>query len=124
MAEAYLKKFGADQFEVESAGLKAGTLNRFAIEAMRIDGVDISNNSTNNVDDFYKEGRRYDFVITVCDEASAERCPIFPGPHKKLHWGFPDPSTMQGSDEEKLQQVIVVRNLIKEEVMKFVKSNK
>ena len=75
MAEAYLKKFGGDQYHVESAGLEAGNLNPFAVKAMQEDGIDISNNKTKDVFEFFKEGRLYNYVVTVCDEASAARCP-------------------------------------------------
>ena len=83
MAEAYLNKFGGNQYHVESAGLEAGNLNPFAVKAMQEDGIDISNNKTKDVFEFFKEGRLYNYVVTVCDEASASRCPIFPGVHKK-----------------------------------------
>ncbi len=120
MAEAYLKNMGGDAFEVESAGLEAGKLNPFAVQAMMEDGIDISGNKTNDVFDYLKEGRKYKYVITVCDEASAAACPIFPGVHKKISWSFPDPSSFVGTDEERLKMTIAVRNTIKEAVKKFI----
>ncbi len=120
MAEAYLNKFGSDKFIAESAGLEAGKLNPFAVAAMQQDGIDISANTTKDVFDFFKEGRLYHYVITVCDEASAARCPIFPGVHKKINWSFADPSAFTGTDEEKLQQTIVVRDKIREAVLNFI----
>ena len=101
MAEAYLKKFGGDNFLVESAGLEAGKLNPIAVTVMMEEDIDISGNKTNDVFDFYKEGRIYNYVITVCDEASAARCPLFPGVHQKINWSFADPSSLTGTDEEK-----------------------
>lgn len=124
MAEAYLKKLGGEQFLVESAGLEKGTLNPFAVLAMKEDGIDISENKTKSVFDFFTEGRLYEYVITVCDEASASACPIFPGVHKKINWSFEDPSSFTGTDEEKLQQTKVVRNNIKEAVQQFVRELK
>ena len=121
MAEAYMKKYGAEKFLPESAGLEAGKLNPFAVEAMKEEGIDISGNTTKDVFDFFKEGRLYQYVITVCDEASAAACPIFPGIHKKINWSFPDPSQFTGTHEEKLQQTRQVRNQIKEAVLTFVK---
>lgn len=120
MGEAYLKSLGGDRYHAESAGLEAGTLNPIAVQAMKMDGIDISNNSTKDVFDFFKEGRRYNYVITVCDEANAARCPIFPGIHKKISWSFDDPSSYKGSDEERLQMTIGVRDQIKKAVQAFI----
>ncbi len=121
MGEAYLKFFGGETYEVESAGLEAGKLNPFAVKAMLMDGIDISTNKTNDVNNYHQEGRSYNFVISVCDEANAARCPIFPGVNKKSSWSFPDPSSFSGTDEEKLQFTINVRDKIKEAVKKFIR---
>jgi arsenate reductase len=56
---------------------------------------------------------KFEYVVTVCDETSAERCPIFPGGGKRLHWGFADPSGFAGTHEEKLAKVREVRDAIK-----------
>ena len=121
MAEAYLKKLGGDQFQTESAGLEAGKLNLITVEAMQEEGIDISGNQTKDVFDFHKEGRSFDYVITVCDEASADRCPVFPGLHKKINWSFDDPSALQGSKEEKLYATRLIRDQIREAVQHFIK---
>ena len=121
MAEAYLKKFGGDKFQVESAGLEAGKLNPLAVTVMMEDGIDISKNKTNDVFNYYKEGRIYNYVITVCDEASAARCPIFPGINKKVNWSFADPSAFDGTQDEKLIRTREVRNQIKEAVRDLIK---
>ena len=121
MAEAYLKQFGDNKFIVESAGIESGTLNPFAVEAMMGDGIDISGNKTKSVFDFHKEGRAYDYVITVCDEGNAARCPVFPGLHKKLHWNFEDPSSVNGTPDEKLAVAVKVRDQIKAKVLEFIK---
>jgi arsenate reductase len=113
MAEAWLKKLAGDRFEVESAGLEPGTLNPLAVEAMAEVGIDISKNKTKSVFDFFKEGRFYSYVITVCDEASGEQCPLFPRVTKMLHWSFPDPSTFTGAHEERLAKTREVRDAIK-----------
>ncbi len=125
MAEAYLNKFGADNFISESAGLEPGKLNPIVVDVMKDDGIDISGNSTNNVFDYLKEGREYDYVITVCDESSGERCPIFPSHNKelkRLHWGFPDPSSLTGTYEEKLNKTKEIRDTIKKMIREFVES--
>ena len=121
MAEAYMKQLGADKFVAESAGLEAGTLNTFAVQAMNEEGIDISNNKTKSVFDFFEEKRTYHYVVTVCDEASAAQCPIFPGVHKKISWSFADPSQFAGSDYQKLQETRHVRNQIKQAVIALIK---
>ncbi len=120
MAEAYLKKLGGADFLPDSAGLEPGTLNPLAIEAMKEDGIDISRNLTKGVMDYYQEGRIFHYVITVCDGASAQQCPIFPGQNKKISWDFPDPSKFSGTYEEKLKQTRKVRDQIKKAVIDFI----
>ena len=112
MAEAFVNRYYGNRFEAESAGLEPGKLNPLVVEAMAEDGIDISQNPTKSVADILKSGRTYGYVVTVCDEASAERCPIFPGDTIRLHWGFPDPSQFTGLHVEKLEQVRQVRNAI------------
>ncbi len=120
MAEAYLNRLGGDRCEVESAGIEPGTLNPLVVEVMKEDGIDISANRTKGVDDFLKAGKQFAYVITVCDEAAAERCPIFPGSGQRLHWGFPDPSAFRGSREERLEKTREVRDQIKRRVVAFL----
>lgn len=116
MAEAFLKQKCGDKFEVQSAGLEPGKLNPIVVEAMKEVGVDISGNATKAVWDFVKVGKTFSYVITVCDETSAERCPIFPGMTTRLHWSFPDPSAFPGSREEKLIKTREVRDTIKAKI--------
>jgi arsenate reductase len=66
--------------------------------------------------DFVKSGRSFAYVITVCDEASAERCPIFPGVTTRLHWSFPDPSSFKGTHDERLAGTRKVRDTIKAKI--------
>jgi len=120
MAEAFLKQLAGDKFEVESAGLKPGKLNPIVIEVMKEVGIDISQNKTKSVFDFYKQGKQYDYVITVCDESQSRACPVFPGKGERLHWGFMDPSQFQGSLEDKLKQTGVVRDQIKAKLKKWL----
>jgi len=113
MAEAFLKEACGDEFEAHSAGLEPGKLNPIVVEAMQEVGLDISQNATKAVWDFIKSGKMFSYVITVCDETSAERCPIFPGVTTRLHWSFPDPSGFPGTHEEKLAKTREVRDTIK-----------
>src|SRR5688572_13469373 len=79
MAEAFLRQICGEEFEAHSAGLEPGKLNPIVVQAMQEIGVDISRNQTKAVFDYIKSGKMFAYVITVCDEASAERCPIFAG---------------------------------------------
>ena len=116
MAEAWLNYFCADAFEAHSAGLKPGALNPLAVAVMAEAGIDISFKNPQSVFDLIKKGEFFNYVITVCDEASAQQCPVFPNAKKKLHWSFPDPSKVTGTREEKLEKIRSIRDLIKSRV--------
>jgi arsenate reductase len=120
MAEAFLKKYGGEGFMVESAGLEAGKLNPLVVKVMAEIGIDISGNKTDSAFEFFKAGKLYDYVITVCDAASAERCPVFPGVTERFHWGFTDPSSFEGSEEEKLERTREVRDQIEAKVKEWL----
>ena len=113
MAEAWLNHLYGDRYEAHSAGLEAGTLNPLAVAAMKEAGIDISHKKTQTVFSLFNKGELFSYVITVCDEASAERCPVFPGAAKRLHWSFPDPAQLMGTEEEKLVKVRTIRDDIK-----------
>ncbi len=117
MAEAFLNRIGGDRFEAESAGLEPGKLNPVVVEAMREVGIDLSGQPTKSVASMIARGPHFDYVVTVCDEASAERCPTFPGSGERLHWPFPDPSGFTGSPEEKLVGTRAVRDAIRAKVV-------
>ena len=116
MAEAWLNHIGGEFFAAESAGLEPGTLNPLVVEAMREAGIDISQKKTRAVGDVLQSGKLFAYVITVCDETSAEKCPIFPGAAKRLHWSFPDPSALPGTREEKLTQVREIGDAVRAKV--------
>jgi arsenate reductase len=116
MAEAWLSHTCGDVFAAQSAGLEPGTLNPLAVEVMSEVDIDISKKKTQDVFDVFKSGQLFAYVVTVCDETSAEKCPIFPGVAKRLHWSFPDPSRVTGSKEEKLEKVREIRDQIKAKI--------
>jgi arsenate reductase len=120
MAEAFLKKYAGEHFEVESAGLEPGKLNPFVVRAMAEVGIDISKNPTKDVFELFKAGRIFQVVITVCSKEAAERCPIFPGLAERHHWTFPDPSIFKGTDEEIMAGVRGVRDQIELAVKEFI----
>jgi len=116
MAEGLLNHICGDVFEAHSAGLEPGTLNPVAVQVMREIGIDISGKQTKDVWDFVRSGKAFSHVITVCDDTSAERCPIFPGVTKRLHWSFPDPWRFGGTPEEQLAKTREVRDMIKAQI--------
>jgi len=113
MAEAFLNEICGDYFEAHSAGLEPGRLNPLAVEALREIRIDISKNQTQSVFDVFKSGELFGYVITVCDGSSAERCPIFPGVTRRLHWSFPDPAALSGTREERLASTRKIRDQIR-----------
>jgi len=116
MAEAFVNELCRDDFEAYSAGLEPGTLNPIVVEAMQEIGIDISRNRTKSVADMIRSGPNFAYVITVCDETTAARCPVFPLPATRLHWSFPDPSAFQGEHDEKLARTRAVRDIIKSRI--------
>lgn len=121
MAEAFINHFASDRFFAESAGIEPGKLNPVVVEAMKDVGIDISKNTTKSVKTFLDQGKNFDYVITVCDETSAERCPSFPGRSKRVHMGFADPSSFVGTPEDKLKKTKEVRDQIRKQLQEWVK---
>ena len=120
MAEAFLNSMGNGKFSAESAGLEPGVLNPVVVDVMKEIGFDLSNNKTKSVFEFFKQGKRFEYVVTVCDEANSERCPIFPSAKKTLHWSFKDPSAIKGTYDEKLAETRIVRDEIKSKLEKWI----
>ncbi len=117
MAEAFLRRFAGDSFEVESAGLNpAPVVHPLVQQVMAEEGIDLSAKKPQNVFDLFRKGRLFDYVIAVCDGATAEACPVFPGLTTRWHWPFPDPAAVTGSPEEQLAAVRAIRDMIREKV--------
>jgi len=117
MAEAFVNEICPNDFAAQSAGLEPGALNPLAVAVMREVGTDISANMTKSAFDLFKAGKLFSYVITVCDETSAERCPIFPGHARRIHWNFPDPAALHGSLEERLVMVRDIRDRIRAQIV-------
>lgn len=120
IAEGYLRHFAGDKAAVYSAGVETHGVNPKAIAIMAEDGIDISNHTSNNVDEYGDID--FDFVITVCDNAK-ERCPYFPTNAKQFHHNFPDPAKATGAEEEIRNAFRAVREQIKTYSENFVKDN-
>lgn len=119
MAAALLNQMCGERLAAESAGLEPGILNPLAVAAMREIGIDIGANETRGVADVIKSGQRFDCVITVCDESSAEQCPLVPGGGERAHWNFPDPAKFVGTWDERLQRTREVRDAIEARIAEF-----
>ena len=97
MAEGILRNLGGERVEVASAGTEVTRVHPLAIKTMAARGIDIGGQHSKHLDEFI--GQPFDYVITVCDRAS-ETCPIFPGAPERIHWSIPDPSSVEGEDQE------------------------
>lgn len=99
MAEALLRHLGGDAFEVHSAGTEPKGINPLTLRVLADAGIDASWARSKSVAEYL--GQRFDYVVTVCDQAR-QSCPVFPGNHASLHWGYEDPAEATGTDEERL----------------------
>jgi len=120
IAEGYLRHYAGDQARIYSAGIETHGVNRGAIQVMAEDHIDISNHTSNHVNEY--TDIPFDFVITVCDNAN-EACPYFPGNVKRFHFNFPDPAKAKGTEEEILNEFRRVREMIKVYSAEFVQKN-
>jgi arsenate reductase len=120
IADGYLKYFTRDKAQIYSAGVETHGVNPKAIETMKEDGIDISQNTSNNVDEY--NDVNFDFIITVCDHAK-ERCPFIPSKAKKFHYNFPDPAKAKGTEKEINEEFRKVREMIKDYCERFVQEN-
>ena len=111
MAEGFLRALAGERFEVASAGTEATRVHPLAIRAMDEVGIDLRGHSSKTLDGFL--GEAWDYVVTVCDRA-AEQCPVFPGPARRTHWSFEDPSAATGDEDERLAAFRKVRDQIGE----------
>lgn len=120
IAEGYLRHFANNNADVFSAGVETHGVNPKAVATMKEDGIDISNHTSNHIDEY--SSIDFDLVITVCDHAK-ERCPFFPTKAKMFHHNFPDPAKAKGTEEEIQEQFRQVRQQIKDFCFKFITEN-
>ena len=118
MAEGFLRALGGDGFDVVSAGSEETPLDPEAVSVMREVGIDISGQETKAVNRFL--GRRFSYVVTLCDRDKEKTCPIFPGAIWRLHWDLEDASQIR-SREERRAALRRVRDSIQQRVVEFVK---
>ncbi|MFC2048748.1 arsenate reductase ArsC [Elusimicrobiota bacterium] len=120
MAESFLNKYSRGKAFAVSAGIAPGIINPLVVELMKEEEIDISRKTVNSVTEVIRSGKKFDYVITVCDETSAANCPILPGTHKLIHWTFDDPSKLTGSAEDNLRELKIIRNQIKNRIKDWI----
>lgn len=118
IAEAFLRKYAGDRFEVFSAGLDPKGINPKTIQVMEEIGIDLSNQRSKSLLE-YMGKVHFGYMITVCDRAE-KNCPIFPGMGIRLHWPFEDPASAVGNEEEKLAKFRQVRDQIDTKVREWL----
>ena len=120
MAEAWLNHLCSERFLAESAGITpAAAVNPHVVKVMQELEIDISGKIPRSVFDVYKSGEMFSYIITVCDQASAEQCPVFLGLIKQLHWSFPDPSKITGTEDEILAEIRRIRDSIRDKILSW-----
>ncbi|MCL9806653.1 arsenate reductase ArsC [Flavobacterium amniphilum] len=117
IAEGYLRHFAGNKAVIYSAGIETHGVNPKAVSIMKEDGIDISNHTSNHIDEY--RDIDFKFVITVCDHAR-ESCPFFPTNAQMFHHNFPDPAKAVGSDAEIEAEFREVRDMVKEYCREFV----
>ena len=117
IADGYLKAFSPEGVSIYSAGVETHGVNPKAIRTMSDDGIDISSNTSNNVNEY--GDINFDYIITVCDNAK-ERCPYFPSDAFRFHKNFPDPAKATGTEEEVNAEFDEVRDIVKRYCKEFV----
>ena len=122
LAEALINHLGGGRFHAYSAGSKpAGKVNPFARRVLQETKVPAPRARSKSWDEFAGPGApKMDLVITVCDSAAGETCPLWPGTPVKVHWGLPDPARITGSDEEKLKAFRDIYGMLDARVRRLV----
>jgi arsenate reductase len=114
MAEALLRHFAGNRFEVYSAGLEPKGVNPFAIKVIEESGIKMEGHTSKKLD-VYIGKIDFDYLITVCGHAD-KNCPFFPGMGKRLHWPFEDPAAVEGTDTEKIAAFRKIRDEIDQKI--------
>ncbi len=123
MAEAFLRKYAGDYFEVFSAGLDPKPINPYIIKVMQEADYDLSKQYSKELWKLVKEVY-FSIVITVCNRKEEEDCPTIPGPSTRLYWDVADSSAFEGIEEEKIAKFRDVRDQINEKVKSWLKERK
>jgi arsenate reductase len=117
MAEALIRRHGGADFEVHSAGTEPSPINPLTERVLDEARIDHSWARSKSVNEFL--GQEFDYVITVCDEAR-QVCPVFPGVHETLHWGYEDPAAVEGTEEERLRAFRNTLTMMSTRILAFI----
>lgn len=117
LAEALFRHLAGDRVEVHSAGIEPKGVNPLTIRALQEAGLPTDGLASTSVNEYL--GQRFDYVITVCDDARGA-CPVFPGVHESLHWSYPDPAKVEGTDEERLRAFRMVLTGLGQRIHQFL----
>jgi arsenate reductase len=117
MAEALMRQHGGDGFEVVSAGTQPRGVNPLTVRVLAEAGIDAGPFRSKSVQEFV--GQEFDYVVTVCDEAR-QVCPVFPGSHSSIHWGYEDPAAAVGTEDERLRVFRSVFTQLGQRISQFV----
>jgi protein-tyrosine-phosphatase len=122
LAESLLNQMGKGRFRAFSAGSHpAGQVNPFALELLAKNHFPVDALRSKSWDEFAQaDAPRLDFVITVCDNAAGEVCPVWPGQPMTAHWGIPDPAAVQGSDDDKRRAFVQAMEQLQRRISMFV----
>jgi len=120
LAEGYLQHFAKNKAKIYSAGIEVHGVNPRAIKVMAEDGIDISNQTSNNIEEYFDVN--FDYVVTVCDHAK-ESCPYFPTQAIKFHHNFPDPAKAIGTEAEIMAEFRSTRDLVRAYMKDFINEN-
>ena len=123
MAEAFLRKYGGDYFEVYSAGFDPKPIHPYTFKVMQEIGYDLSGQQPKELWPLIKN-TYFGIAITVCKKSEEKDCPTIPGMSTRLYWNIDDPAAFEGSDEQKLAKFREVRDQIQERVKQFLKDRK
>jgi len=118
MAEAFLRKYTGDNFEVYSAGLEPGEINPLTLQVMEEKGINMEGQFPKGLDQFMMKVH-FGYLITVCDRAE-QKCPIFPGMGQRLYWPIEDPAAFNGTNQENLEKFRLVRDQIEARVLSWL----
>lgn len=121
MAEAFLRSYAGDRFEAYSAGLEPKPMNPLTVRVMKEANIDVSGQRSKGVGEYLGKVK-FQYLITVCDDAE-KNCPtVWPGVNRRLHWSFEDPAKFEGTEEEKLAKFREVRDLIDAKIVSWLAS--
>ena len=123
MADAFLNQLGGPEFVAESAGVAPRPINPDVVRVMQEIGYDLSDAQSDNIVDFFRQGRLYEQVIYVCERGTEQDCPVFPGVRQTLHWPYPDPAALAGDEAERLEALREIRDRIRERVEEWLAAN-